>query len=102
LVEAAGLEPESSVPPEIAESAQNLANPKQDSALPESPSPAPETKTCISEHASLHCSDTSAQPNNATFMPDDLAQVVDAWDTLPDAVKAGILAMVNAARPKGK
>jgi hypothetical protein len=31
-------------------------------------------------------------------LPEDLALVVDAWDHLPEAVKAGILAMVNAAR----
>ena len=27
----------------------------------------------------------------------DLAAVIEAWPTLPEAVKAGILAMVNAA-----
>jgi hypothetical protein len=27
----------------------------------------------------------------------DLAAVIDAWDRLPDAVKAGIVAMVKAA-----
>ena len=31
-------------------------------------------------------------------LPEDLALVVDAWDHLPEAVKVGILAMVNAAR----
>jgi hypothetical protein len=39
------------------------------------------------------------QQNRATF-PDDLAEVVDAWEQLPTAVKAGILAMVNATRLK--
>lgn len=29
-------------------------------------------------------------------LPDDLAQVVAAWDNLPEAVKVGILAMVEA------
>ena len=28
----------------------------------------------------------------------DLQSVIDAWETLPDPVKAGILAMVRAAR----
>ena len=28
----------------------------------------------------------------------DLAQVITAWPTLPDAVKAGIVAMVKAAK----
>jgi hypothetical protein len=29
-------------------------------------------------------------------LPPDLSEVVDAWDNLPDAVRAGILAMVHA------
>jgi hypothetical protein len=29
----------------------------------------------------------------------DLATVVDAWPELPPTIKAGILAMVKAARP---
>jgi hypothetical protein len=29
--------------------------------------------------------------------PADLQQIVDAWERLPKPVKAGILAMVNAA-----
>ena len=31
-------------------------------------------------------------------IPSDLAQVVEAWDRLPEAVKAGILAMVNVSK----
>jgi hypothetical protein len=27
----------------------------------------------------------------------ELARIVDAWPTLPDAIKAGIMAMVEAA-----
>jgi len=30
----------------------------------------------------------------------DLAEVVEAWDRLPEAMKAGIAAMVAAARVK--
>ncbi|HUT57138.1 MAG TPA: hypothetical protein VNA25_04610 [Phycisphaerae bacterium] len=30
----------------------------------------------------------------------DLAKVIEAWPTLPEAVRAGILAMVEAAKPK--
>ncbi len=32
----------------------------------------------------------------------DLARIVDAWPGLPDAIKAGILAMVNAASGGGR
>jgi hypothetical protein len=31
-------------------------------------------------------------------VPDDLATVMRAWDTLPGVVKAGIVAMINAAQ----
>jgi hypothetical protein len=31
-------------------------------------------------------------------LPEDLATVVAAWERLPEAVKAGIVAMVNVAR----
>ena len=32
----------------------------------------------------------------------DLALIIDAWPRLPDAVRAGILAMVNAAGCRGE
>ena len=31
-------------------------------------------------------------------LPADLAAVVDAWDNLPEPIKAGILAMVKASK----
>jgi hypothetical protein len=34
-------------------------------------------------------------------VPPDLAAVVAAWPDLPEAIRTGILAMVNAALPKG-
>jgi hypothetical protein len=33
-------------------------------------------------------------------LPDELRDVIDAWDNLPEAVKAGVVAMVDAARKK--
>lgn len=41
-------------------------------------------------------SDGSSELAPVTIAP-DLAAVVDAWDRLPDAIRAGILAMVKAA-----
>jgi hypothetical protein len=35
---------------------------------------------------------------NQSISPDDLTKVVDAWDELPEVVKAGILAMVDATQ----
>jgi hypothetical protein len=45
-------------------------------------------------------SDASDRKNAAT--DPDLQSVVDAWPTLPDAVKAGILAMVRASSDRGR
>jgi hypothetical protein len=42
---------------------------------------------------------TCVQQRRPTF-PNDLTEVVDAWEKLPSAVKAGILAMVHATRQK--
>lgn len=36
--------------------------------------------------------------NHALFMQEDLAQVVEAWGRLPEALKAGIVAMVKASK----
>jgi hypothetical protein len=33
-----------------------------------------------------------------TDLSDDLRTVINAWDMLPNVVKAGIVAMVNAAQ----
>jgi hypothetical protein len=38
-------------------------------------------------------------PTDSCSMPPDLAAVVDAWPRLPEAIRAGIMAMVKAARP---
>ena len=40
----------------------------------------------------------SVQQNSAPALPADLAEVNAAWSALPDAVKAGIVAMVKASR----
>ena len=31
-------------------------------------------------------------------LPDDLRMIIEAWEGIPKAVKAGIVAMVNASR----
>jgi len=36
-------------------------------------------------------------PAVAAEIPQDLQALIDAWPALPDAIKAGILAMVRAA-----
>ena len=37
------------------------------------------------------------RPQAAQMAP-DLAEIVDAWPELPEAIKAGILAMIKVAR----
>jgi hypothetical protein len=36
-------------------------------------------------------------PNDTRQMPPDLALVVESWEELPEALRAGILAMVEAS-----
>jgi hypothetical protein len=40
---------------------------------------------------------------NGAHFPPDLGRVIEAWDELPHAIKAGILALVEASacKPKG-
>ena len=47
--------------------------------------------------SSEHFQDSSRHQKYAPSMHPDLDQVVDAWDRLPDDVKAGILAAVRKA-----
>jgi hypothetical protein len=42
-------------------------------------------------------SDSGISASELTADP-DLTEIADGWTTLPDAIKAGILAMVRAAR----
>ena len=40
--------------------------------------------------------------DNRPDLPPDVARIVAAWPTLPEAIRAGILAMVAAAGEAGK
>ena len=78
------------------ETAQICANAKHIKALPHAVSPAPLQKPALPEHPhdiSLHQKCALCVPHS---LPDDLCMVVAAWESLPDAVKTGILAMVKA------
>jgi hypothetical protein len=39
-------------------------------------------------------------PCDSCRTPPDLAEIARAWDTLPEALRAGILAMVRSAKGK--
>lgn len=98
--ERVGFEPEEPVSAEVAQSMRNCAIPIRDNALPASTSQDPEQNSALS----AHLPDTSAHPEHVRSMfrnlPPDLAEVVEAWDRLPEAIKAGIVAIVTAARGK--
>ena len=97
MVEAAGIEPSSQVCSEATEPAQNCAKSKQINALPDSAASASEQNRALSTQDP----DRSAHPKRVPSvhqLPPDLARIAEAWDSLPEAVKAGILAMVDAAR----
>lgn len=51
-----------------------------------------------SEPNFTHHKSENVQPVCTYSVPSDLQTVMDAWPALPDALRAGILAMVNAAR----
>ena len=94
MVAVEGIEPVPPLSADCAEAPQEVGKPPQNQTLAPTAQQAPEQKPALSEHAE----DTSAPPSNARFMPEDLAQVVEAWDRLPAAVRAGILAMVDASK----
>ena len=54
------------------------------------------TRACTSNAEIAH--ETAAAASAGIPLDDDLAAVVEAWGTLPAAVRAGIVAMVRAAR----
>ena len=67
------------------------------------------TNTCGTDSFPPEQNDDTSEHENNTFLrsnyvlfmsrfPDDLREVIDMWEHLPDAVKVGILAMVRAAK----
>jgi hypothetical protein len=71
--------------------------PQQIPALEESPLPFPVHPS----HTSEHENDRFLHGEYGICMgelPDDLRTVINAWESLPTAVKAGIVAMVNVAK----
>jgi hypothetical protein len=51
-----------------------------------------------SSNKSAHSNCATCVQANQPDLPDDLIKVVDAWGSLPEPVRAGILAMVNAVQ----
>ena len=104
MVEAAGIEPvseySSATNTSATEPPQIPAKSMQDNALLDLPAPALEQKPTLSAHSqdkSGHSKCVISVSQNPSKISDDLAQVVNAWDNLPDPVKASILALVDTA-----
>ena len=94
----AGFEPELLPSASCADSQQETDKPAQNQTVASSAQQDPEQKPAPPEDPSLHFQ----TPPGCTqvvrpSLPDDLAQVAEAWDRLPQAVRAGIMAMVNAS-----
>ncbi len=72
-----------------------MHNSKHSSALTDSPSLTPVQEPALP----LHSRNTSERQDHVPSMyPPDLVQVMAAWENLPAAVKAGIVAMVGATK----
>lgn len=83
------------------ESGQNRANTKQINALTDSAPSAEKQIQTPPEHSkntSLHEKCVTCVHQGETLYPDDLREVIEVWEHMPDAVKAGIIAMVRASR----
>ncbi len=78
---------------------RNRQNPANYGVKPSSPSAQslPSSRQDTTDSASIR--PPTATQNATHLLPDDpgLAAVVDAWPDLPEAIKAGIVAMVRAA-----
>jgi len=70
-------------------SCQGAPHFQSDATCPDSP-----RKTHVSDSAGA---DAGAVETKTAHDDGDLQAIIDAWPTLPDAIRAGILAMVKAA-----
>jgi hypothetical protein len=85
------------------DAAQTRENSEHINALLEAVPLTPQQNSTLLAHqkdTSIHSECATCVQRHRPTLPHDLTEVVDAWGNLPDAVKAGILAMVNATRQK--
>jgi hypothetical protein len=85
------------------EAEQSQAKPANNSELQSPTNPTPKHKSTKSKQEkdkTLHQKCALCVQKNQCTSPDDLNKVVEAWDDLPEVVKVGILAMVDATQLK--
>jgi hypothetical protein len=83
------------------ETQQKRTNCLHSNALQSSPPCRPEQKPTLpqhSQHTTSHQKYAISMQQHGAAIPSDLKAVINAWADLPEAVKAGIMAMVKAAR----
>jgi len=64
----------------------------------ERPAKSPENPPVSSEGDAFSDATDAPKPTPAPALTPDLAELVNAWPTLAPAMRAGIMAMVNAAK----
>jgi hypothetical protein len=96
-VEAAGIEPEDRPDTKLHNPTTCSTKPQQNSVLRANALSAAEHPQTIAEHKNDNFLHEKCVICVSDF-PQDLATVVAAWESLPAAVKAGIVAMVTVAR----
>ena len=77
------------------------AHTRHTSVLPASASVSAMQRAAFPEqliNKSVHPNCATCVQANRPDLPDDLIKVVGAWGSLPEPIRAGILAMVNAVR----
>ena len=97
MVELRGIEPHGSLDSDSAIVGQNLAKDEQKQALTPSSFQSKRQKLASSvqsHNRSLHVKRVPGEYQ----IPDDLEEIINAWDALPDAIRSGISAMVRVAQ----
>jgi len=93
------LQPSESIDVDTTELIQNDKNSKQINVLPNSQSSAEKQTQTFPEHpnyTSAHKKCVTCVHQDEITIPDDLQEIIDRWNYLPNAIKAGIMAMVRA------
>ena len=100
MVEAAGIEPVEVTSADTTLAPHPTTKPLQNNTLATSLSATDSQKTTPSTQGDNEFQQPKCVPDVYQNIPADLAKVVAEWEHLPQAIRAGILAMICAARPQ--
>jgi hypothetical protein len=99
MVEAAGIEPVEITCADTTPTPHPTTKPLQNNTLATSPTESDSQKATSSTQGDNNFQQLKCVPDVYQNIPADLAKVVAEWEHLPEAIRAGILAMICAARP---